>query len=281
MSKCLLCTIAVMLATLLCFSTAVAGEIPAQKTSPLTLLVFNLPPFYVLKQGQPAGGFLLDATLAALDQADIAYTVKEMPPSRILATFKMHTLIACSIGWLKTPERELLARFSIPFYVNKPVALAVPVHTPIHMDKASLSLEALLHAGLTIGIREGFSYGQALDQALEQSDPAHIKHFSDTKHMLDLLAHTRLDAVLITPEEMAWSIAEEPELDDAIRLIPLVDAPEGQPRHIMCDDSVPPAVMERIDAAIAHYQGTIGTPPPGNGHSSARSRSSAWDVSRP
>ena len=86
--------------------------------------------------------------------------------------------------------------------------------------------------------------------------PKHVTLFSDTPHMVELLAWGRLDAILIDPEELAWTLAGHPDLRQHIRLVPLADAPAGAQRSIMCSPGVTPETMARLDAAIRDFVGT-------------------------
>ena len=216
---------------------------------PLTLLVFDRPPYYVLDHGQPAGGILLNISLAVFEQAGIAVAVREMPPGRILATLESREVRACAVGWLRTPEREAHARFSLPLYEDQPLGVV------IHPDKArqlaaSPSLAELAAADLTWGMRQGFSYGQTMDAVFAQVPGTRIRHFPDTRAMLHLVARGRLDAIPIGPEELSVHLDAEPALAQGLRFLTISDAPAGIVRHLMCGQAVSPAVMARLDAAI-------------------------------
>ncbi len=254
MLSCLLRVVSTVLfaALLLAAATPVAG---LAQDAPLTLFVFDRPPYYVLKDGAPAGGFLLDMALAVLDRAGIAHTVVEMPPGRILAAFEAREVQACSVGWLRTPERETFARFSDPIYRGNPTGLVVHAKTAQSLPP-SPSLKALLGTKLAWGLREGFSYGKAIDDAFLAHPATPVRRFSDSRAMLLLIARQRLDAALVGPEEMSWLLATDPGLAESVRFLPLSDAPPALPRYIMCDRSVSPQVMERINAAIQAFAGT-------------------------
>ncbi len=215
----------------------------------LPLLVFNRPPYYIVRDGRPAGGFLLEAALTVLQQAGISVRVRETPPSRILAALRATEADACAVGWVRIPEREAFAWFSLPLYHNLP--LGVAVGGPRQTAAESLRLADMGAKGWNWGLRLGFSYGPVLDAALAAIPDQRAHRFSDTAHMLRLLAKGRLDAVLIEPEEFAWILDQEPVLAAQVRLLPLDDAPPGPSRHIMCGPAVPQALRDRIDAAIA------------------------------
>lgn len=247
MWKCLFHGVCAALAAL-CGLTHGAG---AAGEPTLTLLVFDRPPFYRLKDGRPEGGFLLDNTLAFLERARIPYVVEEMPPGRVLSTFRDRDTVACAVGWFKTPDRAAFARFSVPISRDRPLAVAVGA-APCP-DKATLAdfLAAKPHWGL----RNAFSYGPQADALLAALPEGRLHRLSDPARMLPLLAKGRLDAVLIEPEEFSWRTGQDKALAAAVRLCPLADAPPGNLRHVMCDLSVSPDVLARLDAAIGEFMG--------------------------
>ncbi|HCR12715.1 transporter substrate-binding domain-containing protein [Solidesulfovibrio sp.] len=247
MWKCLFHGVCAALAVFCCLprGAGTAGD------TPLTLLVFDRPPFYRMKDGRPDGGFLLDNTLAFLERAHIPYVVEEMPPGRVLSTFLSRDAEACAVGWFKTPDREAFARFSAPIYRNRPLAVAVSAGAC--PDKATLAdfLAAKPHWGL----RNAFSYGPQADALLAALPEGRLHRLSDPARMLPLLAIGRLDAVLIEPEEFSWRTGQDKDLAAAVRLCPLADAPPGNLRYVMCDGSVSPEILARLDAAIGEFMG--------------------------
>lgn len=229
-----------------------ATSLTAQETAPLTLLVFHRPPYYLLKDGKAAGGFLLTAALIVFERAGIPVTVREMPPGRIIATLADAKTRACAVGWIKTPQREAIARVSLPLYKSQALAVAVGSARSIPTEPPP-TLDNLLQTERIWGLREGFSYGKEADQALLQYPANRVKRFSDTLHMVTLLAQGRLDALLIDPEELSWIVASHPDLGPKIRLIPVAGVPPGAERHILCSQAVSPEIMARLDTAIRDF----------------------------
>ena len=227
-----------------------AAALTAQEAAPVTLLVFHRPPYYILKDGKPAGGFLLTAALLVFEKAGIPVTVREMPPGRIIATLTDNKIQACGVGWFNTPQREAFARVSLPLYQDQPLAVAVGSSARGIPTEPPPTLGDLLRTEKTWGLREGFSYGKEADQAFLQYPANRVKRFSDTHHMVTLLAQGRLDALLIDPEELSWIVASQPDLGPKIRLVPLAGVPPGADRHILCSQAISPEVMARLDTAI-------------------------------
>ena len=63
--------------------------------------------------------------------------------------------------------------------------------------------------------------------------------------MARMLASDRADWMLVAPEEAEMLTAPD------LRLLPLVDEPRGQTRHLYCSRAVPAEWMARIDRALA------------------------------
>jgi len=252
MPRRLLRVILTSLAALACLWTPASN---AQETAPLTLLVFHRPPYYILDNGKAADGFLLTIALAVFERAGIPLTLREMPPSRIVAALAADNAGVCAVGWIKTPQREAFARFSLPLYRGRPLVAVVSSARVVPSDPPP-SLGGLLGIEMTWGLREGFSYGKDFDQAFSKYPANRVKRFSDTLHMVELLAQGRLDALLLNPGELAWIIAKHPGLGPKIRLVPLADAEPGPDRHIICSQSVAPETMVRLDAAIRDFVST-------------------------
>ena len=170
-----------------------------------------------------------------------------MPPGRILATFESREIKACAVGWLRTPEREAYARFSLPLYENKALGVVVASETAHELGPAP-SLDRLLAAGLTWGMRRGFSYGEVFDAAFKKYPGQNTRLFSDSRLMVRLIAKHRLDATLVCPEELSAQLVAEPELGAAIRFLPIAEAPPGFARHIM-------TLAENIGLPLSQYTG--------------------------
>lgn len=249
MPRCLFRAVCVSLA----FAAGLGAVARTATAAPLALLVFDRPPYYRLHDGHPAGGFLLDLARAVLDRAAIPYVVREMPPPRILATFEQHDIQACAVGWFKTPERETFARFSRPIYRNKPLVVALGATSDACPSQPTLS--QFVREKYRWGLRLGFSYGPTADAAFADLPEERIHRFTDPAHLLPLLAKGRVDAALIEPEEFSWLMCHNPEYAGSVRICSLADAPPGNQRYIMCDASVPPEMMARIDTAIREFVG--------------------------
>lgn len=79
----------------------------------ITVHHMERPPSYVTENGRAAG--LLNVLAAeVLGSADIPHRFEVLPPKRILEEIAVPGAAACSVGWIKTPERETIARLGLP-----------------------------------------------------------------------------------------------------------------------------------------------------------------------
>lgn len=231
------------------------GQAAGADEAPVALFVFNRPPYYRLEPGKPPGGFLLEMALDIFQMAGIPVTLQEMPHSRTQALFEARDIRACAVGWIHLPSRESFAWFSRPFYTTTPLGVVVRPSTAHSLGSAPL-LEDLLAADLGWGLRQDFSHGQSFDAAFRAQPRLRITHSNDLRTILRLIARGRLDATLLSEEEFSAQLAAEPQLAASLQLLSIADGPPGFTRHIMCDKSVDPELLQRIDEAVTAYRRT-------------------------
>ena len=225
------------------------GTTPAAAEEPLSILYFNRPPLYVALPGGRAGGLLLEKVERIFRRAQVPYLTREVPVKRILDELKWGKN-ACGIGWFKTSEREAYAIFS------EPVARDHPYSLVINRRKAEAlpprpDLEMVLARGLNMGMVDGFTYGPLVDDLVAKLRPATTKATGSTFNLLGMIALGRCDFTLADTLEAAWLLGRDLQLASKLEIRPLASAPPGNLRHIMFSKKVDPAVIERINRAIA------------------------------
>ncbi|QLA17040.1 transporter substrate-binding domain-containing protein [Desulfolutivibrio sulfoxidireducens] len=232
-------------------SPAVSPVIPASaREKTLTVLVFHRPPYYIVENGRPVGGLLVDITRKALVAANIPHVFVEAPPKRILKTLADDQEYACSVGWFKTTERERFARFSDPIYTGQPMGAAMrpDLAKTLPHDPA---IADLAHKNLRLGLRAGFSYGEWLDAKLAGHRGTTDLSVTENHQLLEMIARNRIDYTVIDPEEYAWLVSQSQDIRKHTTFVALRDIPPETPRHLMCGQAVPPEVIARLNAALA------------------------------
>ena len=234
--------IAGLLAGLLLTAVSVAAK------ESMTVYYFHRPPYYVKDATGQAGGFLVEATRLVLDEAKIPFHFEQMPPKRILNRLREPSP-ACSPGWFKTPERERFARFSQPIYRNRPLCIIINRQLAMRFDEGS-EMTRILSSGLTLGVVDGFSYGRWADAHIADLGPKIYRLAGNQGSLLEMVLRNRVNYMFIASEEAAYIFAHDDRAAAMGRIVPIADAPEGNPRHIMFSPGVDEQTVSRIDVAI-------------------------------
>jgi polar amino acid transport system substrate-binding protein len=242
--------VAVLLAGLPPAPVATAAEEIRLAPEPISIIVLDRPPYYEVREGQPAGFLLLRAKqhfeAAGLPISDYA----TLPPRRILALIRQNAARICSVGWFRTAERESYARYSAPIHVDRPyIVLAHPDAAAAVRAKGSL-LTLMDDPDLRLGLVDGYSYGSYLDALVRARHGATDTDSPTAAQLLKRLANGRIDFALFDREE-ADALMADNELAKPLRTVFLNGMPDGQRRYLICSQRVAEAEMKALDAAIA------------------------------
>ena len=207
----------------------------------LKVYVFHRPPLYIVK---PNGysGILVEKAKKIFKKAGIDYSFITMPPARILNTLEKEKN-ACSIGWLKTKEREKRFVFSKPIYVkNDFFVFAVRKD----FDK---NIKMLLNSPkYTILLVRGFSYGEQIDKLLKQSKAKKFRTLSNAKNLLLMVKNRRGDCAIISKDEADFWL-KDPAFKNSIKLIPFKEKNKIK-RYLIFSKQTDRKIIEKINRAI-------------------------------
>lgn len=238
-----------LLCALACLFASLAGPLPCAAEEPLRVTYLERPPYYHTQNGRPAG-FLNEITAEVLAQAGIAASFTALPAKRILDEIMVEELAACSVGWFKTPEREAVARFSLPLWRDPPYVALMSAETAARFGGRS-SLTALFgDAGLRLGVLDGFSYGDFIDARIAAEARNIYRMTGAQRQLARMLGEGRVDYMLIAPVEIDNLLESSGLTADGFAEVALDDVPAGPTRHLICGRGVPVGVMERMDQAI-------------------------------
>jgi polar amino acid transport system substrate-binding protein len=211
----------------------------------VTLYYYDRAPYYVMVPDGGLTGLAVAPTRAAFDRAGIPYAFERTSVQRIFALMRDSTELFCSPGWYRTEDRLRFAKFTKPILRDSPtVGLArksfvVPPGTRF-ADLIQTNMTLLLST-------ESFSYGPYLDGLIAHKDPGQvIRLTAGGLHLKEMMLAGRTDLALTTEEEAVSFGAGGPDFP----IIHFPDAPDGEPRHIMCSRGVPDSLIERLDKAI-------------------------------
>lgn len=212
------------------------------------------------KDGTPSGIFI-DMARRILDRVGVGYRFSSVPPKRIVLEMQKGTPIV-SIGWLRTAEREKIARFSIPVYVNRPVAVFALREKIEELAQYASFEEMMAGSRLTVGRIDGHSEGEYLDAILHQHKDRNVWVPGDEVQLIKMLVARRFDFTLLPPEEMEVLVRKAGGNTEDFILQPMKDIPTGNARYIMYSKTIDDSLIKQIDKVIAeeirpeeHYPG--------------------------
>lgn len=216
---------------------------------PITVYYFDRSPYYTTETGQPEG-FLLHLATSILRAAKIDFELQELPAPRILEAIRKSREPAVSVGWFKTADRELFARFSLPIYQDMPFR-ALFLKSGKRPPPGASTFEAMsFRDDITLGVIDTFSYGSVADKAISAMSSPPVRVSGTQEQLVRMLAARRFDYMLVNPEETA-TLARQAGLsrDDLIE-VPLEDLPRGNFRYLMFNAAVDEQTVQAVNTVI-------------------------------
>jgi hypothetical protein len=225
---------------------------PASAEPSLTLYYHERQPYSVKQPDGSVRGITADIADKVLRAAGIPYRWADLPSARQIEVIKRNEAPACALGWFKRPDREVFAKFTAPIYHDLPTIVAA------RADDARFAgtpmLDALFHdKTLILLTKTGYSYGAEIDAKIESEAPNLRRDASDNRIMLGMVRRKRVDYMIMAEEE-AKDLLADPELGKSVAIYHLGDAPPGEYRYLMCSQSVPDALIARMNQAIVPPQ---------------------------
>ena len=239
----------------LCFILASRG-LAFGESSQLKVLYIDYPPYYTTTaDGQPRG-LIVDIARRVFARAGVEATFSCLPSKRVILAMEEGAPVA-SLGWFKTAEREKFAQFSLPVYVNKPVEV-VMLHSAAAKFAPFTSLKDLVASRqLSIGRIDGHSEGTYLDRLLVNYSEQTVWVTEEKVRLIRMLKNRRFDFTLLPPEEVEVLVEASGLAPSEFARQTMSDIPLGNARHIMYSRTIDPALITRIDAAIAKEVGDV------------------------
>lgn len=237
-------TLPVLIGILLFFSNnAWCSEI-------ITIYYLERVPYYYRTEDGEYKGVVLEPALRVFNQAQIPYTLVQMPAKRILSYLKSGHPNICSVGWYKTSEREQFVKYSLPIYKNSS-RIAVTSKNNILMPSGKTIDEIFKIPEITLLVRDGFSYGSYIDKKISALNPK--KHSSTMKNSQILKAIHRglTNYIFMTKEEADVLIPAAGFNKTDFKYIHFSDAPAKLKRYIMFSKQVDDQIINRINHAIS------------------------------
>jgi hypothetical protein len=172
----------------------------------------------------------------------------KMPPKRQLSSIQSNSERICGVGWFKSPEREMFARFTNPLYQDQPTA--VLIRADIADDFISSTTHDLFTSpDLTLLLKSGYSYGGFIDGKLKKHSPRTVTTTGTTQRMLDMIAKGQADYFFL-PTDEAETLLTGTETPQLFRLLELPEMPHGDTRYIMCSKQVTENEIDALNKAM-------------------------------
>ena len=233
---------------LLLVSLVFAAKVSAE---PLSISYLERPPYYYRDAHGKGAGLLIERTRDILREAEISAQFVILQPSQIMFLLQRATVPHCSVGWFKTAERELFAKFSRPIYQDQPLVLLAHREKGAEFPVGATLRQVFSDPHLTIARLGQFSYGEVVDRLLAELSPASLFRTTEQVQLLQALHDRSADYMLIAPEEIEMLISSSGLAETEFISVPLAGMPAGNLRYLICGQGVSDEVMTRLDAAIS------------------------------
>lgn len=226
----------------------------------LDIHYFEYPPYYHRPENGQASGIIVDLARRVFAEAGVEPKFSFVPAKRILHEIQGGSP-AASLGWFKTPERERLALFSLPIYVNRPAGVFF-LREDEDRFRPYDTLEGLLQSGdFFFGRVQGLSEGRDLDEMLAKYQDKTVQVAADSIRLLKMLQCRRFDFMLMPPEEVDVLLEAAGASRDHFMIKAMSDIPSGNLRYIMYSKTVSPDLIRRVDQAILNQIGMLPAKP--------------------
>jgi len=229
-------------------SAALAGTPVPVRSSPLVVLYIERPPYYRTGPDGSAGGALVEIARLVFERAGIRHRFVSMPARRILHTIRKGAPV-CSVGWLRTRERETFGRFSEPIYRNLPLGALVR-RDALQRWPARPTLRHAMRSRLVLGLVKGYRYGPRVEAERVRLHPRTVVVAGGQDNLLRMLVRGRVDWMFICPEEAAYRFRTDPEIATRTAFVRFQDPPPGNRRYIFFSRAVSVEVIQAVNEAI-------------------------------
>lgn len=205
------------------------------------------------------GHFVFDFLRAAemvVKDSGISGHWMSLPNKRLMYEIQQQRPNFCIAGAGITPEREKLAKFTLPFFEDHMMAVLALPSGRAKLDKAH-SLEELVGLGDTTFLGYvGMNYGAQLSLQVEKLGDRLVAAPRSTAQMLDMLEAGRADFAFL-PYEYAdnYLTARHERGKFLVRTYP--DMHRDFHTAFMCSKKVPDEVIVKLNEAIKRQQPAI------------------------
>ena len=223
---------------------------------PLTISYFERPPYYYTSQAGKPSGLLVERSREILEETGVVSQYLSLPPNQILYILRHAKTPHCSIGWFKTAERELYAKFSEPIYRDQPLVLLTQKKQQQKFANLKTLRQVFSSTHLIMARMGEFSYGNYVDTLIGELVPKSIFFTGKQEALLQAVADGRATYMLVAPEEVSTLVNSSKLSGKDFFTLRFADVPAGTLRYLMCNLQVDEETINLVNATIRkHYPG--------------------------
>lgn len=214
----------------------------------ITLFYHERKPYYTSRDGS-VRGLCADPVNMIFKETGIPHRWQQLPAKRQLEIIKRDMAPVCAVGWYKTPNRELFAKFTLGIYQDRPT-LALARSDNDRIRNGMTVTQVMGDRGQRLLKKESYSYGSFIDQKIDELAPRTVITSADNLGMFKMIFSHRADYFFLAEEE-AHELIEKSGLGrENFKTVRFADMPAGSERHLLCSQSVDDAIIARLNAAI-------------------------------
>lgn len=178
-----------------------------------------------------------------------------VPFKRSLQALQRNQQPLCVLGVFDTPERRRFARFSMPIYQEEQQVFIVAKRAAATLRAQPDARSAVLSPQLQLLVYDGVSYAAPLDSWIAERQTPPIRASAGTSGLPTMLARGHADFTISVASELREFTERRMPDAQALEAVLLPGMPPPPQRHLACSMQVPPAWLQRFDAAVrAHPQ---------------------------
>jgi uncharacterized protein (TIGR02285 family) len=237
------------LTAMLALALLPARNVQAGADEPLTLGFVVRPGLAEVVDGVPRGTYLPVAAAVA-DEAHLKVSWEALPQPRLIEQARINQPNYCAVGTYQTAERSAFAKFSKPFFFDKPLVIVTLKKNEAVIRKHASLAALTADTRLKVGLLEGFSYGPRIDAVVARMHGNVDRIAGSSMQNLSKLMLGRFDYTVGAANETPRGVDGNEVDARELALIEFPDMAPGATRHFMCSASVDDTVIRRLDAAI-------------------------------
>ena len=225
-----------------CFSTLGMAQA-------LDLLYNRHDAYHAMAETGKMEGLLVNPVEQAMRDAGVTFQWLEVPVGRQRLILTTGQQAACVVGALKTPERELIGRFTLPFYQALPiVALGLADNALLISDRRLA--ETLENPKLTLLAKSGYTFGSFVTDSIREAGPKTLTTSAEIPNMVKMLSHRRADYFFAAEDAIAPMLRKLEFQPELFKITRFSDMPPGNLRYLWCTHKVPERTIKALNDAF-------------------------------